>query len=64
MTDLSSDIATNAGGPKKGRDDAGSFEQHELTEQIEADKYLSKKAAASASALPFRVAKLRPPGAV
>ena len=37
--ELDDEIRTNAEGPAKVSGDAGSVEQHKLTEQIEADRY-------------------------
>ena len=55
MSDAQADqIATNATKPKRMQTEAGSVEQHSLPDQIEADKYVRKVAAAkSASALGF-----------
>lgn len=39
-------IKANATGPKAASGDSGSMQQHSLTEQIEADKYLAGKTAA------------------
>jgi len=41
--DLDNTIRENAQGPKRAAGDSGSVEQHSLTEQIEADKYLAGK---------------------
>ena len=43
-------IRENAAGPKKAQGDAGSVEQHDLADQIEADRYLASKEAATAGA--------------
>ena len=59
-------IQDNAAGPKRASGDAGSVEQHSLTDQIAADKYLASKAAASGAGgtgLGVRRIKLSPPGA-
>ncbi len=44
---LQETIRESAKAPAKASGDAGSVEQHKLTEQIAADKYLASKAAAS-----------------
>ena len=46
-SDLSKVIADNAAGPKRFTTDSTSAEAHSLSEQIEADKYLSAKRAAA-----------------
>ncbi len=55
-------IRENAAGPKRAQGDSGSVEQHSLTEQIEADRYLSSKEAAK-KGLGVRMTKVVPPGA-
>ena len=44
--EITESIATNAHGPARAAGDAGSIEQHKLTEQIEADRYLAATDAA------------------
>ena len=61
--DLDNTIRENAQGPKRAAGDSGSVEQHSLTEQIEADRYLSSKAAAKSKSRGLRFNKLVPPGA-
>ena len=61
--DLEDTILENAQGPAKAAGDAGSMEQHKLTEQIEADRYLASKAAAKSKSRGLRFNKLVPPGA-
>jgi len=61
--DLDSTIRENAAGPKRAAGDSGSVEQHSLTEQIEADRYLASKGATKSKGLGIRVTKLVPPGA-
>jgi hypothetical protein len=58
--ELSNSIETAAKGPKRVRTDAGEVEQHSLREQIEADKYLAAKAAASTRGRGLRFSKLTP----
>jgi hypothetical protein len=61
--DLEDTIRDNAAGPAKASGDAGSVEQHKLTEQIEADRYLASKQAAKKKNRGLRFNKLAPPGA-
>lgn len=61
--DLDTAIRENAEGPAKASGDAGSVEQHRLTEQIEADRYLASKEAAKSKQRGLRFNKLVPPGA-
>ena len=60
--DLAETICTNAEGPKRARGDSGEMEQHSLTDQIAADRYLNSKQAMK-SGLGVRLSKLVPPGA-
>lgn len=61
--DLHDKIRENAEGPAKAAGDAGSVEQHKLTDQIEADRYLAAKDAAKSKNRGLRFNKLVPPGA-
>jgi len=61
--DLEQTIRENAQGPAKAAGDSGSMEQHPLTEQIAADRYLASKSAVKAKGLGIRISKLVPPGA-
>lgn len=61
--ELEQAIRDNAQGPSKASGDSGSVEQHSLTEQIEADRYLASKEAAK-TGLGIRMTKVVPPGAV
>lgn len=61
--ELEQAIRDNAQGPAKAAGDSGSVEQHSLTEQIEADRYLASKEAAK-KGLGIRMTKVVPPGAV
>ncbi|RIK82069.1 MAG: hypothetical protein DCC67_07585 [Planctomycetota bacterium] len=56
-------IRESAAGPKRAEGDSGSVEQHDLKDQIEADRYLSSKEAAK-KGLGVRMTKVVPPGAV
>ncbi len=59
---LQETIRESAKAPAKASGDAGSVEQHKLTEQIAADKYLASKQAASQPKRGLRFNKLVPPG--
>ena len=61
---LDNTIRDNAAGPKKASGDAGSVEQHSVTDQIAADKYLESKKAARVKGLGVKVAKISPGGTV
>ena len=61
--EIDKSIAENATGIKRASGDAGSVEQHSLTDQIAADKYLASKAAGAGTGLGVRRFKLSPPGA-
>jgi hypothetical protein len=61
---LDNSIKTNASNPAKASGDSGSVEQHKLTEQIAADKYLESKKASRAKGLGIKVAKISPGGTV
>lgn len=61
--ELDDTIRQNAQGPAKAAGDAGSVEQHKLSEQIEADKYLASKEAAKSKRRGLVFNKLVPPGA-
>lgn len=60
---LDDTIRQNAQGPAKAAGDAGNVEQHKLSEQIEADKYLASKEAAKSKRRGLVFNKLVPPGA-
>lgn len=63
-SDLTDAIRENASGPKKAAGDSGSMEQHPLSDQIEADRYLrSSQATKKGKGLGLRFVKLIPPGA-
>jgi hypothetical protein len=61
--DLADTIRDNAQGPAKAAGDAGSVEQHKLSDQIEADRYLASKEAAKSKKRGLVFNKLVPPGA-
>ena len=56
-------IRENASGPAKASGDAGSVEQHKLTDQIAADKHLAGKDAVSKSHRGLLFNKFVPPPA-
>ncbi len=62
--DFSNSIKQNAEGPRKASGDSGSVEQHSLTDQIAADKYLESKKASRAKGLGVKLAKISPGGTV
>ena len=53
-----------AGGPAKVSGDAGSVEQQNLKDLVEADKYLAQKNASRGRGLGIKRVQLIPPGAV
>ena len=55
-------IEENAKGPKRASGDSGSVEQHSLSDQITADKYLASKKAVQSKQLGIRMSKLVPSG--
>jgi len=61
--DLKDSIRENAKGPAKAAGDAGSVEQHKLTDQIAADKYLASMEATKNKRRGLQFNKLVPPGA-
>lgn len=60
--ELEQAIEENAKGPAKAANDTGSVEQHSLSEQIEADRYLAAKKAAQDKKRGLKLNKLVPPG--
>ena len=61
--ELDEAIRQNAQGPAKASSDAGSMEQHKLSDQIAADRYLASKAAAKSKRRGLLLNKFVPPGA-
>jgi len=57
-------IEENATGPKRIAGDAGSVEQHSITDQIAADKHISAKKAAGSKGIGIKFTKLVPGGTV
>ncbi len=64
MTEDIDTIRDNASGPKRASGDSGSVEQHSLSEQIAADKYLESKKASRSQGLGIKLAKISPGGTV
>ena len=62
--DLGETIKTNAQGPKSASGDSGSMQQHDPTQQIEADKYVCGKDAVTQKHRGIRFSKLLAPGAL
>jgi hypothetical protein len=64
--ELRDKIAETASGPKRVRTDAGEVESQDVAAMIEADKYLSAKAASSGANTRrgLRFNKLLPPGTI
>ena len=62
-TPIEAAIEQNAQGPKKAQGDAGSVEQHDLQDQIAADRYLASKKAVRSRGRGIVISKLVPPGA-
>ena len=60
--DLGNTIRENAAGPKKASGDRVSVEQHDLADQIAADKYLESKRTSRAKGLGLKMAKISPGG--
>jgi len=61
-SDLEQNIKDNAAGPKRAQGDAGSVEQHDLKDQVEADRYLNSKAAAKKKGLGIKITRAIPHG--
>lgn len=62
MADLDAAIQENAAGPKKASGDSVSVEQHDLADQVAADKYLESKRASRARGLGLKLLKVSPGG--
>lgn len=59
---LDETIRENAQGPAEAHGDSGGMKQHNLRDQIEADRYLESKKAAKKKGLGIGMKKLVPPG--
>jgi hypothetical protein len=62
--ELDNAIRENAQGPAKAGADGVTVEQHDLDDQIAADKYLASKNASRRSGLGVKLVKLSPGGTV
>ncbi|MGD9126050.1 MAG: hypothetical protein PVH19_01620 [Planctomycetia bacterium] len=60
---LQQSIEENAAAPKRARGDSGEVEQHPLTDQIEAARFLASQKAVSGKGLGVKVSKMVSPGA-
>jgi len=60
--ELNDTIRQNAAGPRRAKGDSAEMEQHSLSDQIAADRYLASKKAAQGKGLGVKFAKLLPPG--
>ena len=61
---LDDKIRENAEGPKKASGDSGSIEQHDLKDQVEADRYLNSKDAVKKKGLGIKITRAIPHGTV
>ncbi|HOM16567.1 MAG TPA: hypothetical protein PLQ00_04520 [Thermoguttaceae bacterium] len=61
---LEEKIRKAAEGPAQVSGDAGSVEQHKLSELIEADRYLASRESVKQSKRGLRFSKLVPPGTI
>ena len=61
---LENNIRDNATAPRRASGDSGSVEQHSLTDQIAADKFLESKKASRKKGLGIKVTKISPGGTV
>jgi len=61
--ELEQAIRDNASGPAKASGDTGSVEQHKLTDQIAADRFLASKEAAKSKSRGLKFNRFSPPGA-
>ena len=60
--DLSDTMRDSASQPKRASGDSGSVEQHPLSDQIAADKYLESKKASRSKGLGIKLLKISPGG--
>lgn len=63
-TGLENTIIDNATGPKRAANETGSMEQHPITDQIAADRYIESKKAARQAGLGIKLTKISPGGTV
>ncbi len=62
VTGIEKVLLETASGPKKVSGDAGSVEQHAISDLIAADKYLSSKEAAKGRGIGIKLSKIEPDG--
>jgi hypothetical protein len=62
VTGIEKVLLETVSGPKKVSGDAGSVEQHSISDLIEADKYLSSKEAAKGRGIGIKLSKIEPDG--
>ena len=62
--DFEQRLRENITSPKRARGDSGEMEQHSLSDQIAADRYLNSKKTAGGKGLGVKISKMVPPGAV
>lgn len=60
--DLEQNIRDNAASPKQASADGVNVQQHDLADQIAADRYLQSKKATRSKGLGIALKKLVPPG--
>lgn len=60
--DLEQSIRENAAGPAKASTDSTAMEQHQLPDQIAADRYLASKSAVKRKGLGVKLLKISPAG--
>lgn len=63
-TEIEDAIQSNATGPRKASSDGVSVEQHDLEDQIEADRYLKSKTVAASGLAGLRRVVVSPPGPI
>ena len=61
--DFDQQLRENITSPKRARGDSGEMEQHSLSDQIAADRYLNSRKAAGGKGLGVKVSRFSPPGA-
>jgi hypothetical protein len=62
IEEIEENIRQNAAGPKRAKGDSAEMEQHSLSDQVAADRYLASKNATKKKGLGATFKKLVPPG--
>jgi hypothetical protein len=62
MSELEQKIKENASGPKSAESDGQKVEQHSISDQIEADRYLNSKAAVKKAGSGLKISKMSASG--